>query len=367
MSENIKNYTKIKLEVISPLCIGNGQILSPYTDYVLDENAGKLYYINKAKINRQLAANDKLMDTYVYSVANNMDASNTRSEFNFRQFIESSLRMNLVDCSFRVIDSRVVGQKQIYQIIKNADAKAYVPGSSLKGAIKSALLSEYCHSSEGEQLCKNILNSSTVKDISSFVEPKLDKWAKIGVTDSLTFADKTLGSIETKRLHFRKGDLQIPQVWECIQPGATTEIQLTTTKEENWKNIFELINNYAYELNRFEWNVLGNFEEKISNKLYDSIYDFHEDLEEKINNVNSNECYLRLGIGKGYYMNSIGVALFNADPSGEKYKFKKILELYQYHKIRNKTVDLDPYEFPITKVIDSIHQQPIGWVKLTAI
>jgi len=85
-------------------------------------------------------------------------------------------------------------------------------------------------------------------------------------------------------------------------------------------------------------------------------------MEENINNADDKTCYLRLGSGKGYYFNSIGLALFKTDRTNNKVLFYKFLKQMKFKG--SKKYGLHANEFPLTRVIDLKTQEPLGWVKL---
>jgi CRISPR/Cas system CSM-associated protein Csm5 (group 7 of RAMP superfamily) len=63
---------------------------------------------------------------------------------------------------------------------------------------------------------------------------------------------------------------------------------------------------------------------------------------------------MRIGFGKSYYANAVGMALGNP---GDKQLFKKFIQTFNLGR-RNQSV------FPVTRTIDSAFN-PLGWIKLT--
>src|SRR5690606_26891420 len=87
-----KNYP-IRLTTITPVCIGTGQKLSPYADYIIDENSKKIFYIDQALVKRKIAEKLNLIDEYVHGVSTRLD--NNRSKFNLYKFLKAKLNIDV--------------------------------------------------------------------------------------------------------------------------------------------------------------------------------------------------------------------------------------------------------------------------------
>ena len=114
--------------------------------------------------------------------------------------------------------------------------------------------------------------------------------------------------------------------------------------------------------------MLSNIGEKIDDGIYFSLEDFYEDVEKKTES--STIAYLRLGTGKGFYFNSVALALYDADMTDGKEKFLKFLKANGYGKVYNpqnrrvELYDLKPDKFPITRFVEISDTKPLGWVQL---
>ena len=76
------------------------------------------------------------------------------------------------------------------------------------------------------------------------------------------------------------------------------------------------------------------------------------------------KAYLKLGFGKGYYYNSVGLEFYDTD----KDLFLNFLKNQGFGKIfkngRMEDFDLNPDAFPLTKPVDANTMWQLGWVKL---
>lgn len=151
----------IKITVVSPVSIGDGKVLSPLSDYILHE--GKLHYINhqlfeKALEQRMINSGDSsIIDDYINTVSQNTNEQKGATVL-LKEFIENKLDHHFQDLVNKTaID--VYGVKnavQMQSIIKNA-GNPYISGSSLKGAIRTALLYDWLmETKEGHKELKNI-------------------------------------------------------------------------------------------------------------------------------------------------------------------------------------------------------------------
>src|SRR5699024_7998560 len=131
------NTFKIKATVITPISIGNGTQYSPYRDYFISEN--KVHYIEERKLGDLLAKRESLMDEYIEGVAN---MEGNRSRFDIKNFIRDSLSINPKEVVKKSLDfnGNALAKLPINSFIKMPNGQPYIPGSSIKGALKTALV-----------------------------------------------------------------------------------------------------------------------------------------------------------------------------------------------------------------------------------
>jgi len=391
MFQATKQY-RIKITAITPVCIGDGQKLSPFSDYKLKD--GKLIYLNQETIKQVLKTRPNLIEDFVKGIISGMD--NTGSKFDIERFFYNYAKIDLASITLKTIDSTAVpkGNKNLYTIIKNAGVHPYIPGSSLKGAIKTALLYIWLQD-KNNHWCKDYLklyDKNSTGNLSKKEEDNLPDGKKaleeelnnklnsfeFAVSDSDLFPEDSIKAIDTKRLQLKEGKFTIPQTWEAIKENSSATLSISSIKmgkDEllNWTQIYKVINLFSQNSNDIEWEIFDNCcgeNNKFDDDIYNSLFSFYNSIEKNINNADATTCYLRLGSGKGYYFNSIGLALYNADETEDKKLFVNFLRNNGFGKIFNKTnkqweeFDLQSDEFPLTRVLDFKTSNPLGWVKL---
>ena len=391
MFQATKQY-RIKITAITPVCIGDGQKLSPFSDYKLKD--GKLIYLNQETIRQVLKTRPNLIEDFVKGIISGMD--NTGSKFDIERFFYNYAKIDLASITLKTIDSTAVpkGNKNLYTIIKNAGVHPYIPGSSLKGAIKTALLYIWLQD-KNNHWCKDYLklyDKNSTGNLSKKEEDNLPDGKKaleeelnnklnsfeFAVSDSDLFPEDSIKAIDTKRLQLKEGKFTIPQTWEAIKENSSATLSISSIKmgkDEllNWTQIYKVINLFSQNSNDIEWEIFDNCcgeNNKFDDDIYNSLFSFYNSIEKNINNADATTCYLRLGSGKGYYFNSIGLALYNADETEDKKLFVNFLRNNGFGKIFNKTnkqweeFDLQSDEFPLTRVLDFKTSNPLGWVKL---
>lgn len=364
----------LQLTTLTPVCIGTGNKLSPYADYVIDENQKKIYYINQELVKAKLAKSPNLIDEYVAGVANGMD--NNRSTFNLNNFLKTRLSIDVRREHRLQLDCEATGSKELYTIVKNAGLQPYIPGSTIKGAVKTAFLYDWLvNQEEGKKTVEALLKNPRDEKVSEVIEKVFTRFNP-GFSDSSLIEANRMMCIDTKRLHIKKGNIAIPQTWESVITGTVVTSSFSAKKSEHfksvaWTELHRVINQYAKAGNQCEWDILVDVAgDKMPDDIYNKLYDFYETMNNNIDEADENTAFLKLGSGKGYYHNSIGLALFNADKSENKTAFLNFLKLSGFGKVFKKETrkmeeyDLDPYDFPITRVIDVNKVQPLGWVKL---
>ena len=204
------------------------------------------------------------------------------------------------------------------------------------------------------------------------LEAEFDSY-QLGVHDSSMFDfEKKCKIIENKRLSIKTLKTEIPQSWECILEDKTCETQIWDVRKDNktysWEDICRVVNRYTQHQNIREIELLedisenGNIKYK-DERIKDSLIEFYEEMDAEIGD-NPNCIFMRIGSGKGYFYNSVALALYDADDSRDKRNFKQLLEKSDYDKKGKKKSNLNPDEFPITRVIELSDNQPLGWVKL---
>ncbi|MDX1904537.1 MAG: type III-A CRISPR-associated RAMP protein Csm5 [Thermonemataceae bacterium] len=346
--QNIYFYT------LSPISVGTGQKLSPYSDFIIDDDW--IYFLNQEHIKTAFQqkgnAMDSLIDEYVEGVATGMN--NNRSSFELKNFLINRLKIDFKEYSLRRVPkgASVKGKIHISEIIKNPHLQPYIPGSSLKGAFKGALLYGWLMDNSGGkkwigEICAKL---HTKKEEQKIIEQQLNKQYEsyeIALSDSTALPSEVVKIYKAVRFHLKDSQKQsgTPQFVEAIQPHIKFEAEYRSEKIP-LQDLLEALRKYSQDANQRDIELLEKFENKNENLL-----NFYQKIAKKLE---EGEYLFKIGSGKGYFFQSVGLAIFKQKGVD---MFQKFVEVYPSPKKVNVNT------FPITKVVDADTMTPWGWVQ----
>lgn len=341
------------LETVTPVSIGSGDKLSPYSDFVL---AGRnVYYVNENEIKRALESKPALMDEYVNGIVSEMD--NNRSNFDLFHFLEKKLNLDVKKTATQKIPAEAKGIQQLSTIIKNAGVHPYIPGSSVKGAIRTALLYNWImDNDDGKKWLYDFIqalnNKERRKELENISEQIFSQQeTELGITDSGLFSVESIKIYETQRLHLKDSARNgILQTLETIDAANTTTFKLTGKLPLD--TIFDAVWRFSKDGNDEALSMLEKIGNKVDNATRHKLSGYYKNIDKQLD---GGEVLLRLGFGKGYFLNSIGLAVAYYERG--KY-FGQFLKIYGHTNFKNAD------HFPVTQVITALGKQPLGWVKL---
>ncbi|MEN4007090.1 MAG: type III-A CRISPR-associated RAMP protein Csm5 [Methanobacteriaceae archaeon] len=355
---------KCSIETITPVHIGNGK------DYGPSE-----YYRGKST-----KGNPILVKTDLNQVFTSL------SEDKKDEFIQ-----HLTDPTFQLGDylKNVLGKKPpkikkylailmcknpyiIEEHIKTAE-KPYIPGSSIKGAIRTAMLHNIIAYKDIREIKKliqrnrvNFWKSQRFHD--QFFsnpqknDPKYNILKFLQVTDTGTFSYPSIYSIVTFKAGERRNEWysrgrKIVYVYaETIGTGKKLEFEINSDynpqlhgelylqDKEQYLHI-KKIKEFLFKFSRDYINHEIDFAQKYS-------IDFLEKFYSKLKSKNSPESPLmRIGYGSGFLSTTIGLRLKKEDPE-------------TYEMVRKTFRRAYPFEFPKTRKLTG-QKKPLGWVKVS--
>lgn len=306
---------KVKLRPISPIHIGDGDVLDP-TEYIAKE--GYVYYLN------QITYVSHLLQKGISSLKQALDASNMEAIIqimadNFDPGInlhwKSRTKVSDRFCSEWQRDLKDTHRsQQLHRFIRNRYTDdPYIPGSSLKGSIRTAVLNHLAKDEKKIELIENArrdrkfsgqqaegilldaLNIHNTLDVSS------DPFKYIKVTDApLNEENLCIDQI----LRYGMSETELPVNYEMIKPESpetTFEISIDD-RCQICDNVIKTINFFYKKLVINEWNWLkANLAEET--RAFQTIL-------AKENNAaktEENKCIIRIGFGSGQW----GMSLLN--------------------------------------------------------
>ncbi len=340
---------KYNLEILSPIHIGNGEKWFARGDYIIDNK--KLHIINFDKFTLNLLTkNTQAFNDYIQEIKNNNTYSLTEFikeyKLNYQEYIIKSFDINFD-----------INTKEINQTIKTS-GKPYIPGSSIKGAIRTAILWNFKLPEDGEEVIYNNEKDYIGDDLFTYRIGKdiIHYFRNLIITDSQPLNKDNLKIKEVNIISLKLNrKTSIPIISEFIEKGSSTiEIKLKGIKEEDGSDFLQkgsddgLINGVnVYYKDRIESEL------KIlkKNNINSSIIMFYNKLLEY--SEEKNTIILRVGAYKNFYDQSISDLL----------KDKQLLEIQKKLPPKAKIIQSP---FPSTRrIIDTNFVS--GWIKLTKI
>jgi CRISPR-associated protein Csm5 len=363
----------LSLQVLTPLCVRSGENASAITDYIHDRIRRVIYLIDQEKLNQWLMDQGESARYLVKEIAS-IAASQRGSLANF--FEEHNLSPH--DFSQAILPlafpDSITFRNWSLLLPTLTGRKPYIPGSSIKGAIRTALMFDYIKKLDkgrfGYGATPHLPNSPhhLYYGLDIFCLPgKRSQY--LPENDALRFlqvTDTSPSPLESLRVYAleRKGGSRnaIPTLLLGFYPSTEMKFEISILPgyekaniPEYWKEFFSkgttTILKAIWEYSRLllideikRLNKKAHMEENKS-----LIQEYTRLLNENKNEIKQGGSLLRIGFGKTYFFNSIGYYL--SDQEKKKYlpNFKKI-----------KSDD----EFPTTRwMIHTLenHYLPAGW------
>lgn len=165
MSATDKRHN-VKLETLTPVHIGSGNLLQNNVEFVEDnigEDGSDIYIIDPAKVINLIGVEN--IDTWVSTIERGENIKNMISRL--------GKRANPKSYSKRVITnfSKLNNKTTLKECIHDGRGIAYIPGSSIKGAIRTAVLASLAMGQREE--LGSLINLKNAKTAGSEVEKRL--------------------------------------------------------------------------------------------------------------------------------------------------------------------------------------------------
>lgn len=380
---------KYQLQVITPVHIGTGEVLNHIDGYYAN---GKWYQIDLEKV---LA--------HPTTDLNALTAEMGHRDFRWQRYLQAH-NMDPTDVSVYSLPCRQSPETvEIREALKTVGKRPYIPGSTLKGVIRTALLGEILDASDAiydeslrqietliqqgprgnprrEQPARRIESLAFGKDPNhdllralqvSDTTPLDSDALEIGLAWTVTLNpnDKLVQKIENRR--------EYKNFVEHIQPGKRLTFTLKTDEQlfrkcekkqlgftdlhiKTLSDIAEVCR--AETASHIDW-------EQAFYENYDlpEIANFYDRLIAANNKLPEGAFFLQIGWGTGYNANTV-TSLFTADKNADKNLSMDIRERFRLGESRSRPDDYDPREFPKTRRI--LYQgenpvAPLGWVKIS--
>lgn len=364
------SYT-ITIETVTPIHVGSGEFLSHDSDYVVqrEEEDDYIYIVDPRKMIDVIGVEN--VDKWV---------SNIEMQRSTIDFVNSIAHKHPKEYSKRSLLSYVTTYKSgtLKECLHDGRGLPYIPGSSIKGAIRTAILSSL--SSSNLANLESILHvERNAKKWNSGVEKKVfgtlankDFMRFIRIGDAYFNPNSEIASLGILLNHREREDLQDKsknQIIESISTGEKSSFQMKIAQNYNeWchskdkeirllpndlstiEGLMSMINQHTKHLIEEEIAMWSDLSDE-----YSGAEVFIEGLESVLHEVNScseKSCVLRLGYGSGWR--------FITGAWSEKLSCfdSKVVENARFHANR-----YTEYEFPKSRRIDE-DSDCWGFVKL---
>jgi len=355
----------LELKTHTPIAIGNGHSLSQLTDFILREDRQrgekKIEVLDQGRFLAFLEANNQAFKIYNQVVFQ----GNSQSRNPTLRDLESQIgNLDLFTSYSLPAAKAATGRTDIQQVVKNAGTHPYIPGSSLKGGIKTALLHEWLTTtSAGKQTLDKVRNiikgsdklNSKIKEAEKQIfhsskkfDKRNDNGKQFGVSDGGLLEAASLKVRRLERYNLSNGKSGTPQEWESINPDVTAQVQLTPGSQ-TLDQLLSAISAFSLDATQHHIRLLEQTEGDNNNNKHQALLSFFQDKEEQLQD---GAVFMRTGFGKGFFFNSIGPAFYKV------YGNDGLQDLLKLNKVNQAN------RFPITHLMDVGSNLPLGWVQL---
>jgi len=343
----MEDNRSLRLEItgISPVFIGSGDLYSQL-DYIVEDQ--KVHLLNFNALLGDIPLN--LIDDLTKNILDNF--SNNRWEGDVKAFLEEydlDWRKH-VEQSHDLIGE--IGKNELHQFIKTSD-RLYIPGSSVKGAIRTCILFSILTNNPTfrNREESNVLRYFNDRSIRQLIGTS----AKEDLLRALIISDLHLSDpknntkiVESSVYHLENKESTIPIFYEVLDKGfrgsgsikidknlIESDVLKTQYFVLNPSSLVEAVNEFSQKIITHE---LKTFQSQKDDNL-SQIVSFYSSLDHQLKDLGKNECILRLGQGSSV----LAVTLFLNFQDN-----KRIVQKYRnLETIRFNTIDKRDRRFAI--------------------
>ena len=382
---------KYKLEAITPVHIGSGEIFNQIDGCYAN---GRWYHIDLDKVLAHPNAD-----------INALTSEMAQRDFRWQRYL-SQRNMNPTELStYSLPCPQSPETDEIRESIKSVGNRPYIPGSSIKGAIRTMLLSDLINNEENEwlfndnsaHLNREIDNGPPSRRRQEYPAQKIEESAfgrdpnrdllralQVSDTELLESDALAIGMAWTVTLN-RNGALvqkidngtEYKNFVELIQGGQSLGFTLKIddllfrNREEERLRFSELQEKTLREIaevSNFETNLLMQDEQEFFDHYgFSEIANKYDELIDQNKGLTGGAFMLQIGWGTGYHSNTITALFTQGDDA--PVDLMELRERYRLGRSRsNQQKPYDSREFPKTRRVLYRGQNPIaplGWVKIS--
>lgn len=374
--------SKIKIETLTSVHIGSGETLQYGTDFVSGQDAegyGLFGVVDPKKILNLIG--EEHIGNWLAAIERRDSTKTIIKQFAPNVKLQDYSKRILLDYCYEPAKNG----DTLKEFIHDGMGKPYIPGSSIKGAIRTSVLAALTSMKTGlDSSIKDRKGKPTAKNVESSLfgaDPNSDVFRFLQVGDAI-FEPNCEEAHRMVNINERESksfwDKSKPQMVETIGPNTETEFQLKLSSDyydfaqtmwpqsaknklgtlpdemQTLQKLFQTINENTRILIESEidyWKDRQQYDD--SGKVGDYISRMGEILEETTNCQGDKECVLRIGHGSGWR--------FITGAWTEDFEnFSSLVVPVS----RPKNFNYEQYDFPKTRRVDD-QCELLGFVKLS--
>ena len=350
MKNPYKTY-RMKLITLSPIFIGSGGSSDlSCLQYVLTDNELKI--IDESKLMNFLIKTNLLDDFLKFVTTTQYNSNEKKIAGNLSNWINENFRNKTLDIYSRSYKlTRIVKRNlnEIKTFIKNADGKPYIPGSSIKGAIRTAIYAD--------------LINSNVDNVEELLKKEM---SYIKISDSLPISTEHLMFRQTQHQQLIKDNNSLKRngYYRIDKKIMNVDNNLKEILREGIISRFSLTikNGFRYDIDTLQ-KVLSDFYGKVleENKCLDEI---DNRFKTHINLQTGETPNINIGGQSGFNTKIILRSLSNSE---HEYQERKKIPLQVFKKHHHNEEPIAPR---CLKVVERYKQDsnvlmPLGWCNLS--
>lgn len=378
--------SKVKIETLTPVHVGSGNLLQNNTDFIV-EKEGKdsfIHIIDERKILELIG--EEHLDNWIFSIEKKESTLNL-----VKRYAPTSKADDFSRQKITCFAHNIKSEDTLKEIMHNGMGLPYIPGSSIKGAIRTAVMSSLSDKLDEKALVRDIIqrdrNGLPRFDrhgnklvYANLIEQQLfgkdsnsDIFRFIRVGDAY-FENDCVIAVRMQNLNIRNGnddlwDTKMPQLVEAIGLGEESNLNINIANEyykwakpqfsalgelpeelQSIPTLFMLINEHTKQLLEDEISFWNNIDQSGA-EIYIEI--MQEMLDEIGSSSNGKSCILRVGHASGWRFITGAwterLDNFNTDV---------------VNATRPRNFRYQDYDFPKTRRVDE-DSDVLGFLKLT--
>ena len=366
--------SKMKLETLTALHIGSGNILQKDSDFVFGKDAKEqsvVYVINPRKVLSLIG--EENVDAWTVAIENGRSTEDIVKLY--------APTATITDYSLHIIDMKMSRPaQQIKEFIRDGFDRPYIPGSSIKGAIRTAVLSSIAQAMNETDFFKNVKNKGdiTPNTLEAKVfgkNPNNDVFRYVRVSDAFATGYRTavcnmVNINERKEKSF--WDTSKQMATEVLLSGTEVDFSLVLKQPERRPKdmpaapkalcsidaLLDVINNHTRTLLADEIDIWES--KNVDSQSEEKVNSYIEQLKDLLNAANEcqgkHSAVMRIGHGSGWR--------FITGAWTERLSDNDFDAIVNKARPGNMKRYAD-YNFPKSRRLEEDECEPLGFVKIT--